>query len=196
MPSQYRSFKELFEREIEGRDYRVRTESRRGDIIIMAPHGGKIEPGTSKIAKAISSREYSFYSFEGLKPTENYSLLHIESHLFDEPRAIKAVKKADIVITIHGHRDDKNSFIMIGGLNKELCNKIRRNLEHLGYSTRSSQKGLGGRDPNNICNLGRQRCGVQLEISQKLRDFLINDKNKLFEFSQSIRKAIQTHLDS
>lgn len=195
MTSPYRSFKELSEREIEGRDYRVRTESRRSDILVMAPHGGKIEPGTSEIAEAVSSRDYSFYNFEGLKPTGNSSL-HIESYLFDEPRAIKAIKKADIVITIHGHCDNKSCLIMIGGLNKELGNKIRRNLEHLGYSTRTSQKGLGGRDPNNICNLGRQRCGVQLEISRKLRDFLRNSQNSLYEFAHAIRKAIQTHLDS
>jgi len=195
MTSPYSSFKELSKREIEGRDYQVNFVARPGKTLLMAPHGGKIEPGTSEIAEAVSSRDYSFYSFEGLKPTGN-SLLHIESHIFDEPRAIKAIKKADIVITIHGHCDNKSCFIMIGGLNIELGNKIRRNLENLGYSTHTSQKGLGGRDPNNICNLGRQRCGVQLEISRKLRDFLRNNQNSLNEFAHSIRKAIQTHLDS
>lgn len=195
MTSPYRSFKELSEREIEGRDYQMRIVSRPGNILVMAPHGGKIEPGTSEIAEAISLHGYSFYSFEGLKPNGN-SLLHIESHLFDEPRAIKAIKKADVVITIHGHSENRSSFILIGGLNTELGKIIKHNLEYLGYHFRAFPKGLGGKDPNNICNRGRQRCGVQLEISRKLREFLKNNENKLNEFVQAIREAIQTYLNS
>lgn len=195
MTSPYRSFKELSERETEGRDYQVRFVSRPGNILVMAPHGGKIEPGTSEIAEAISLHGYSFYSFEGLKPFGN-SLLHIESHFFDEPRAIKATKKADIVITIHGHSDNRSSFIMIGGLNTKLGKIIKHNLEYLGYLLRPFPRGLGGKDPNNICNRGRQRGGVQLEISRKLRESLKNNENKLKEFAQAIREAIQTYSNS
>lgn len=142
MNSPYRNFKELSEREIEGHDYQVKNVTRTRNILVMAPHGGKIEPGTSEIAEAIASTDFSFYSFEGLKPTGN-SLLHIESHLYDEPRAIRAIKKADIVISIHGHCDNKDSFIIIGGLNTQLGNHIKRNLSNLGYHFRSSSQGLG-----------------------------------------------------
>jgi len=195
MPSSYRSYKELSKREIEGRDYQIIIVTRPGNILVMAPHGGKIEPGTSEIAEAIASRDFSLYSFVGLKPTGN-SLLHIHSHLYDEPRALRAIKKADIVISIHGHCDINNSFIMIGGLNTQLCNHIKRKLSDLGYRFRTSSKDLGGKDPNNICNRGRQRCGIQLEISKKLRASLRNNKEYLNVFAEAIRQAIQAYLTS
>ena len=193
MTSPYSSFNELSKREIEGRDYQIIIVTRPGNILVMAPHGGKIEPGTSELAEAIASPDFSLYSFEGLKPKGN-SLLHIGSHLFNEPRAIKATKNADIVITIHGHSDNKSSFIMTGGLNSQLCNHIKKILCGLGYLFRTSSKGLGAKDPNNICNRGRQRCGVKLEISKKLRDALRNNKEYLNVFAAAIRRAIQIYL--
>ena len=93
MTSPYKSFKELREREVEGRDYRIRINLKEGCVLVMAPHGGKIEPGTAEIAEAIAGHNYSFYSFEGLKADGN-SVLRIESHLFDEPRALQAVERA------------------------------------------------------------------------------------------------------
>ncbi len=82
MTSFYRNFEELKEKEVEGRDYRIRKNLKDSTVLIMAPHGGKIEPGTAEIAEAIAGHDYSFYSFEGLKADRN-SNLHIESHLFD-----------------------------------------------------------------------------------------------------------------
>src|SRR5512137_587512 len=90
MTSSYQSFKELADREVEGQDYRIRIELRDARVLIMAPHGGKIEPTTAQIAEAIAGIDYSFYSFEGLKTDSR--MLHIESHLFDEPRALQAVQ--------------------------------------------------------------------------------------------------------
>jgi phage replication-related protein YjqB (UPF0714/DUF867 family) len=195
MLSPYRNYQKLSEREIEGQDYRIRYIPRPGNILVMAPHGGKIEPGTSEIAESISLDDYSLYSFEGLKSNGN-SILHIESHLFDEPRAIRAIKKVDIVITVHGHSENRSSFIMIGGLNTILSEAIKNNLEHLGYTFRPCSKGLGGKDPNNICNRGRQNAGVQLEISKKLRESLKKYEDRLYEFAQAIREAIQTYSES
>ena len=47
---QYSSFKQLFEQEKPGIDYHIAVEDRGTDVLIMAPHGGRIEPGTSEIA--------------------------------------------------------------------------------------------------------------------------------------------------
>lgn len=195
MSPPYKNFKELSNREIEGSDYRIKIVSKPGNILILAPHGGKIELGTSEIAEAIAKPDFSFYCFEGLKPTGN-NMLHIESHLFDEPCAVRAIKKADIVITIHGHGDNKCSFIMMGGLNSQLGKIIRHNLTKIGYHFRTSYEGLGGKDTSNICNRGRQGCGVQLEISRKLRESLRNNQDNLDEFAKVIRKSIQAYLNS
>ena len=154
----YMSFKELVHREVEGQDYRIRIESRDPRVLIMAPHGGKIEPTTAEIAAATAGDDYSFYCFEGLKTDSRP--LHIESHLFDEPRALQVVQKADVVITIHGQIDQKEEFVMVGGLNDSLRSEITQELEGAGFQTRVPTEGLMGTDSQNICNRGKLRRGV------------------------------------
>jgi len=193
MTSSYRSFDELKRQETEGQDYQVRVQRRNGRVLIMAPHGGKIEPMTSEIAEAIAKDDHSFYSFEGLK-TEGNSTLHIESHLFDEPRALQAIEKADIVLTVHGQLDHKEEFIMVGGLNVDLRSEIKRQLEGAGFRTRAPTEGLQGIDPENICNRGRWKSGVQLEISRKVRDSLRTAPDRLQGFADAVRKAIRLRL--
>jgi len=185
----YISFRELLHREVEGQDYRIRIELRDPRILIMAPHGGKIEPTTAEIAVAIAGDDYSFYCFEGLKTDSRP--LHIESHLFDEPRALQVVQKSDIVITVHGQIDQKEEFVMIGGLNESLQSEITQQLEEVGFQTRPPTEGLAGTDPMNICNRGKSKQGVQLEINRKVRDLLKNDRDRLRVFAEAVRRAIQ-----
>jgi len=185
----YSSFKELADCEVEGQDYRIRIELRDPRVLILAPHGGRIEPATVEIAEAIAGTNYSFYAFEGLKRDGN-SVLHIESHLFDEPRALKAVEKADVVIAVHGQIDRKDGFIMAGGLDTHLRSEIERQLETSGFLTRLPAEGLMGTDPQNICNRGKLRQGVQLEISRKVRDLLRNDTDRLRALGEAVRRAI------
>jgi phage replication-related protein YjqB (UPF0714/DUF867 family) len=189
----YMSFKELVHREVEDQDYRIRIELRDPRVVIMAPHGGKIEPTTAEIAAAIAGDDYSFYCFEGLKTDSRP--LHIESHLFDEPRALQVVQKADVVITIHGQIDQKEEFVMVGGLNDSLRSEITRELEGVGFQTRVPTEGLMGTDSQNICNRGKLRRGVQLEVSRKVRDLLRTDENELQKFTAAVRKAIRIYLD-
>jgi phage replication-related protein YjqB (UPF0714/DUF867 family) len=191
MTYSYQSFKELSDHEVEGQDYRIRFEMRDPTVLIMAPHGGKIEPATAEIAEAIAGMDYSFYSFEGLKADGN-SVLHIESHLFDEPRALEAVRKAEVVITVHGQLNQKDEFVMVGGLHDRLQSKIKQQLETTGFQTRPPTEGLTGSDPTNICNRGKLRRGVQLEVSRKVRDSLRNDRDRLRLFAKAVRRAIQT----
>lgn len=159
----------------------------------MAPHGGKIEPATAEVAEAIAGMDYSFYSFEGLK-VDGIGSLHIESHLFDEPRGLRAVEEADRVITVHGQVDRKEEFVMVGGLDDGLRLEIQRQLESSGFQTRPPSEGLMGTDPMNICNRGRLRRGVQLEISRKVRDVLRTDQDKLKTFAGAVRKGIRLYL--
>jgi phage replication-related protein YjqB (UPF0714/DUF867 family) len=189
----YMSFKELVHREVEDQDYRIRIELRDPRVLIMAPHGGKIEPTTGEIAAAIAEDNYSFYCFEGLKTDSRP--LHIESHLFDEPRALQVVQKADVVITIHGQIDQKEEFVMVGGLNDSLRSEITRELEGAGFQTRVPTERLMGTDSQNICNRGKLRRGVQLEVSRKVRDLLKTNLELLQVFAEAVRKAIQIYLD-
>jgi phage replication-related protein YjqB (UPF0714/DUF867 family) len=185
----YRSFKELSQHEVKGQDYRIRIELRDPGILIMAPHGGKIEPMTAEISEAIAGTDYSLYSFEGLKENGN-SVLHLESHFFDEPRALKTVETADVVITVHGQMNQVDEFVMIGGLHTSLRLEIERQLEAAGFQPRPPAGGLMGADPQNICNRGKLRQGVQLEVSRKVRDLLREDRNRLGVFAEAVRRAI------
>ena len=188
----YTSFKELADRETEGQDYRIRIELRDARVLIMAPHGGKIEPTTAEIAEAIAGIDYSFYSFEGLKTDSR--MLHIESHLFDEPRALQAVQKADVVVTVHGQLNQKEEFVMVGGLNESLGSEITAQLKAASFQTRPPAEGLMGNDPMNICNRGKSKQGVQLEVSRKVRDLLRHDRDHLKLFCEAVRKGIQHYL--
>jgi phage replication-related protein YjqB (UPF0714/DUF867 family) len=192
--SAYSRFGDLVDHEVEGRDYRIRVELKDPRILIMAPHGGNIERTTSEIAEAIAGVDYSFYSLEGLK-VEGNSVLHIESHLFDEPRALQAVQKAVVVITVHGQIDQKDGFVMVGGLDESLGSEMKRQLEGAGFETRPPTEGLMGTDPMNICNRGRLKQGVQLEISRKIRDLLRTDEEQLKQFADAIRKGIKKFID-
>jgi phage replication-related protein YjqB (UPF0714/DUF867 family) len=192
--SAYSRFGDLVDHEVEGRDYRIRVESKDPRILIMAPHGGNIERTTSEIAEAIAGMDYSFYSLEGLK-VEGNSVLHIESHLFDEPCALQAVQKAEVVITVHGQIDQKDGFVMVGGLDESLGSEMKRQLEGAGFETRPPTEGLMGTDPMNICNRGRLKQGVQLEISRKIRDLLRTDEEQLQKFADAIRKGIKKFID-
>jgi len=192
MASPYQNFKELADHEVEGQDYRIRIELRDPRVLIMAPHGGRIEPTTDVIAEAIAGKDYCLYSFEGLK--EDSRMLHIESHLFDEPLALQVVKKADVVITLHGQINQKEEFVMVGGLNESLRSEITKQLEEMGFQTRPPTGGLAGTDPMNICNRGKLKQGVQLEVSRKVRDSLRKDHRELEKFSNAVRKAIQLYL--
>ncbi len=185
----YKSFEELRRHEVEDRDYRIRIKMRDPHVLIMAPHGGRIEPTTATIAEAIAGVVYSFYCFEGLKADGNRAL-HLESHLFDEPRALEAVEKADLVITVHGQKDPKDERVMMGGLHAGLRSEIESRLGPAGFQTRPAPEGLTGRDPLNICNRGRLGQGVQLEVSRKVRDSLRNDTGRLRLFAEAVRGAI------
>jgi len=189
----YTSFGTLADREVEGQDYRIRLDIRDPRVLIMAPHGGKIEPATTEVAEVIAGIDFSFYGFEGLKVDGN-GVLHIESHLFDEPRALGAVEKADIVVTVHGQLDRKEEFVMLGGLNEGLRSEIQLQLERAGFRTQPPTEELMGTDPMNICNRGRLRRGVQLEISRKERDVLRTNQDRLRTFADAVRKGIRLYL--
>ena len=190
MSSLYKNFEELTQHEVEGKGYQIDVRLRDERVLVMAPHGGKIEPTTSLIAEAIAGENYSLYSFEGLKEEGN-GILHIESHLFDEPRGLQAAQKAEFVITVHGQLDHKEGFIMVGGLHVDLRSEIRRRLEAAGFQTRTPPEGLQGIDPENICNRGRLKEGVQLEVSRKERDLLKSDRERLERLAVAVRQAIQ-----
>ncbi len=170
MADKYRNFAELARNERSGIDYGVVVRRARPAFLILAPHGGGIEPGTSEIADAIAAERFSFYTFEGLKSSGN-AVLHITSTRFDEPMCLTSLKYSSVVVTLHGeHSEDDGEGVFVGGLDTALGERIRTALARQGFDVRVHRDpDLQGLDPKNLCNRGTSRAGVQLELSRAVR---------------------------
>jgi phage replication-related protein YjqB (UPF0714/DUF867 family) len=163
----YRNFAELSASAREGLDYRIRARAA-GPTLVLAPHGGNIEPGTTELADAIAAGEHSFYTFESLRDTQNGEL-HITSARFDEPGCLAMLAGSDVVVTIHGEQR-LSEVVLVGGLDAARRARIAAALARHRFVVEDIDRPeLQGLAPNNVCNRGRSCAGVQLEISKGLR---------------------------
>lgn len=168
MRDKYESFAQLAAREENGRDYRIRVIERVGSpVIVLAPHGGGIEVGTSELAEMVAGDEHSLFVFEGLKPYGANRDLHITSHRFDHPHCLALTTAHDVTLAIHGCRGD--SHIFLGGLDADLTARLAKHLTHAGLTARLDGHDYPGRHPLNICNRSARGRGAQLEITRDLR---------------------------
>jgi phage replication-related protein YjqB (UPF0714/DUF867 family) len=103
---EYPNYAALSANEREGIDYRICSTLRDSPVAIIAPHSGRIERRTSDIAAAIAGDSYALYCFEGTKPSGN-SRLHMTSINFDEPRCPALIATCDVVVAVHGLRDNE-----------------------------------------------------------------------------------------
>lgn len=194
----YRSYTELERCEIEGQDYRIRVSRRASGIVVMAPHGGGIEPGTSEIAEATAGIRHSFYTFEGLK-RHGCRDLHITSINFNEPKAMEMALASEVVMAIHGCRGE-DSVTYLGGTDDLLKGLVREALEEAGFPVMENPR-FPGLSPCNICNRSRCGKGVQLEISRHLRETMFRslsqrkeERSPVFHaFSEALRRALSRY---
>ena len=189
MPDLYGSYADLAAGEVEGVHYRIRVIERASPIAVVAPHGGRIEAGTSQTAALIAADVFSLYCFEGLVSGRR---LHITSARFDEPRALALVESSDLAIGVHGRADrGDHRTIWLGGLHESLRDAIGSALERVGFKT-STDHHMQGKAPGNICNRGRLRAGVQLELPMSLRNAFLNDPFARQAFASAVRDTIVT----
>ncbi len=153
-------------------------------VTILAPHGGRIEPHTTDIARLIAGDDFNYYSFNGLKEGCN-RILHITSHRFDEQRALALAQRSETVIVVHGCTR-KEKLVFLGGLDNRLKQRIGANLERERIPHVHSVKRFSGIHTDNICNRGITGKGVQLEISRPLRD----DPKAWSAIARGVRAAI------
>jgi len=76
----YRNYTELSQHARADIDFTVEAREGASGILVMAIHGGGIEPGTSELADAIAGSRHGYYSFRGLMPSDNRIL-----HLTNDP---------------------------------------------------------------------------------------------------------------
>jgi phage replication-related protein YjqB (UPF0714/DUF867 family) len=117
----------------------------------------------------VAGERLSFYAFEGLKSSGN-AVLHITSTRFDEPLCLALLARCDCVLTLHGERGrDSSTEIQVGGLDEQACERIEQACARRQFQVRRAVGQYAGREPENLCNRGRSRRGVQLELSRALR---------------------------
>ena len=155
-------------------------------MLIVAPHGGLIEVGTSEIAAAVAAEDHNLFSFEGLKPYGANRDLHITSHQFDHPDCLEMAARCAIVLSVHGCLGD--SEIHVGGLDTQFAAHLAKRLSGAGFAINAASQKYPGRHPLNICNRGLRQQGAQLEITYDLRNGGLRA-----ELARTIREAIASH---
>jgi phage replication-related protein YjqB (UPF0714/DUF867 family) len=202
MADKYGSFPELARNEKGGRDFRIHCRDRGSATVIVAPHGGGIEPGTSEIADAIAGDDLSFCAFVGMKSRGNRDL-HITSTRFDEPRCVAIVSASEKAVSIHG-AERLGSVVFLGGRDRDSVNHLRAALEERGFCARIDPR-LLGQGKKNICNRGRSGVGLQLELSKALRCSFFESLTKsgrrkktrrFWEFISVVRRVIRHNVHS
>src|SRR5699024_11780280 len=84
------------------------------DLVTLAPPAASIEPGTTVLAQATSEiGSYSYFSFLGLKSTNNFQL-HVTSTNYDEPTLLDMQKYAKYSVAYHGASGEE-PMVLIGG---------------------------------------------------------------------------------
>jgi phage replication-related protein YjqB (UPF0714/DUF867 family) len=164
---------------------RVCREVPASNTLILAPHGGDIEAGTSELAASVAGDDHNLYCFEGLD-TRYFRDLHVTSHRFDDPVALGLAARAEILVAIHGCKGERS--IYVGGRDAELVALLTARLLEAGFPARSDNHAFPATNPDNICNRGSRGVGAQLEFTRELRGAQTREA-----IAQSIRSAIQAH---
>ena len=169
MIDKYASFTELARHEVAERDYRVTALARPDSaVLVVAPHGGRIEVGTSELAALIAGAEHSLFTFDGLKPRGRNRDLHVTSHNFDHPVCLALAARSSVTLGVHGCLGEAQIFI--GGLDTELSVLLARELNAAGLPALGAGHRYPGLHPLNVCNRSRRGRGAQLEVTKDLRD--------------------------
>lgn len=188
MEKTYSSFAELAANEKAGVDYQIRVMNRGTPTAVFAPHGGLIEPGTSKIAETIAGTTHSYYVFEALRTSSERSSLRISSSKIDEPQALALLAETEKIVSIHGRTDNGEPLpVAVSGLDIALRDDIVAALNAAGFAAESH---VAGPDLANICNRIASGAGVQLSLTLALRAELDADPVKLGVFCQAVRGAM------
>jgi len=195
---------------IEGVDYARRHRrherfddslSRTGEVpktVILAPHGGGIERGTSELCLAVAGYHpatlpevpaagvtYDYWMFEGVRDDDN-APLHVPSIGCDDGMAVSLCAGALNALSLHGFKpqdppDDK--VVLVGGGNELLRRFLLEGFEPTDIKAvdagSTGDDELDGNDPRNIVNrtlLGMG--GAQLELSEPLRETMFTTNTR------------------
>ncbi len=149
--------------------------------LLIAPHGGGIEPGTSEIMRSVAHLGgWAWYEFAGFLRSGNKTALHLSSTTFDEPILAGMLPQTNFVLSFHGAGEAADPVVYV-------CGKWKAGRQILAQSINAAQADHGlraidvidspnahfrGMDDRNITNRGKSGEGVQLEFSRGARNSL------------------------
>ncbi len=183
-----------------GRDFEIHTTERDSQATVLAIHAGRIELAAGTIADELAARlGWDFYEFQGhggdecLAGMSNPAVLHITSASFNEPTALSMVSNDRRTISIHGYSgsagdDPAVDIICAGGRDDNLIAAFagavaQRSsmfpdftlvVDHGPEFSYPVCRRLNGDDENNIVNRNSEGAGMQLEMSRRLRQALVD----------------------
>jgi phage replication-related protein YjqB (UPF0714/DUF867 family) len=179
-----RSYAELLKSgHVLGRDFRVAFGDSKIDLcLLVAPHGGGIEPGSSEIMRAVAELGgWAWYEFAGFLRQANKAALHITSTDFDEPTLTSMLPQAGFVVAFHGASESGEPLVYVGGkwelgrqtftdsINAAFGEHGIRAADAIDNAVPAHLRGL---DDGNVTNRGKRGEGIQLEFSRAARDLL------------------------
>ena len=162
--------------------------------VILAPHGGGIERGTSELCLAVAGYHpamlpevppaavtYDYWMFEGVRDDDN-RFLHVPSIGCDDGMAASLCAGALNALSLHGFEPDDpadEKVVLVGGLNDDLRRLLLEGFKPTAIKAvdagETGNDELDGKDSHNIVNRTLTGTGGQLELSEPLRDTMFTD---------------------
>ena len=179
-----RNYEEILARKLmPGRDLRIEFgDSKIDQCLLIAPHGGGIEPGTSEIMRAVAMLgDYAWYDFAGFLRQGNKESLHITSTRFNEQTLLMLLPQTKFVVAFHGAEGVGQPLACVGGKWKRgretVVEAINSTSAEHGVTALDATEGshglhLRGLDDDNLTNRGKSGEGVQIEFSREARNLL------------------------
>lgn len=183
----YQSMTQLEDETTEGVDWKKSIRNTGKEILIVAPHGGNIEQGTTELTKALADKgNYDYFSFEAIRPRNN-SELHVTSRNYNDLMLNSMIQNRKATISIHGAKGNEK-IVYIGGPRSDLRNEIEKELVSRGFNVMVPPDNLSGKDDENFINREKGNTGIQLELTYALRKsfFTNNDvrtKNRTYQYN-------------
>src|SRR5699024_1232773 len=182
----YKSMTELYNDTKEGIDWKKDTRDVGKSVLIVAPHGGNIEQGTSELTKLVANNgDFDYFSFEAIRPSNN-TQLHVTSTNYDDATLHDMIQDRTATISIHGAQGEEQ-LVYLGGYQSPLRDAIQSQLEHKGFVVKIPPEYLGGLSNANFINKVEESTGVQLELTTALRKVFFKDEDT----STASRKKIE-----
>nr|WP_204179836.1 poly-gamma-glutamate hydrolase family protein [Staphylococcus sp. GDY8P76P] len=182
----YKSMTELYNDTTEGIDWKKDTRNVGKSVLIVAPHGGNIEQGTSELTKLVANNgDFDYFSFEAIRPSNN-TQLHVTSTNYDDATLHEMIQDRTATISIHGAQGEEQ-LVYLGGYQSPLRDAIQSQLELKGFVVKIPPEYLGGLSNANFINKVEESTGVQLELTTALRKAFFKDEDT----STASRKKIE-----